>query len=300
MHTVSLKSVDDNSPQSQRSATPPFFRRVPIAMRTWLKSSFVRRCMMAYRHVGLSESDVLLASYPKSGNTWLRHLLAYVSTGEPTLWRGSLGKVSDVVGRHASLPCIAKNSGRLIKTHEAYRTEYKRAVLLVRDPRDVVVSEYYFRRTYSADFYRYNDDFVIFAKAFMAGKTGGYGNWATHVASWLDAADASRCDVLIVPFEQFKANTVGEARRIVDFIGLAADDTLLEAAVKDCGVESMKKKEEEYWAAQGKENLGFIRGGKTGSWQQHFDSELESSFWEVMGPVAVRAGYERLQREQAG
>ena len=34
------------------------------------------------RHLGLAKQDVLFASYPKSGSTWLRFILTHALTGE--------------------------------------------------------------------------------------------------------------------------------------------------------------------------------------------------------------------------
>jgi hypothetical protein len=298
MNVVPITTSTTHGQDSANTATPPILRRIPIAARTWLKTSFVRRWLMSYRHRDIRAADVFLASYPKSGNTWLRHLLTYVATGESTKWRGeSLNHISGSVGRQSKLPRIATNNGRLIKTHEPYRNAYKRAVLLVRDPRDVVVSEYYFRRSYSEDFYRYNDDFKTFVDVFLSGKTGGYGNWAQHTASWFEAQRLGQCELLIVPFERFKADTAGEARKIVDFIGLKADDALISAAVEDSGIESMKRKEDEFWKSKGLQSPNFVRGGKTGGWRDLFDRSMEEDFWKVMGDVAIRAGYQRLAIE---
>lgn len=276
---------------------PPLRRRLPIIARSWLQNSVVRGWVIGMRHRNLTASDVFLASYPKSGNTWLRHLLTYVATGKPTSWRGSLTTISDQVGRHGCLPKLAAGGGRLIKTHESYQRSYRRAVLLIRDPRDLVVSEFNYRQSYSADFYRYGGSFERFVDAFIAGRTGGYGSWQSHSASWMDAADGGQCELLTVRFETFKKKTLSELRRIVDFIGIPADDALLAAAVQDGSIDSMRQKEEAFWQSQGQQNRQFIRGGKTGGWRQHFDDQIESKFWDALGPVMTRADYPRLPLE---
>ena len=54
----------------------------------------------------------------------------------------SIDKCIPEIDAHRGVPPILAGGGRLIKTHEQYRKEYTKAVFLVRDPRDVVLSSY--------------------------------------------------------------------------------------------------------------------------------------------------------------
>ncbi|MGC1371780.1 MAG: hypothetical protein WA824_06540, partial [Candidatus Sulfotelmatobacter sp.] len=49
--------------------------------------------------------------------------------------------VPDIGQQDAAQPLLAQD-GRLIKTHEPYRPAYKKAIYLVRDARDVALSEF--------------------------------------------------------------------------------------------------------------------------------------------------------------
>lgn len=279
---------------------PSLIRRIPIEARWRLQTSWVRRRWIARRHRTVSPSDVLLASYPKSGNTWLRHLLTNLVTGDPTPWRGGLDRVSNLVGRHLDLPPVTGSGGRLVKTHEPYDPSYRRAIWLVRDGRDVAVSEFHFRRAYSRDFYRYRGRFDQFLDAFLAGNSCGYGNWSQHAESWLDAKESGRCEVLHVPFESFKTDTSRWLAEIAEFIDLDVSPERISEAIEDCSIDSMRKKEADYWASQGQPNRKFIRGGKTGGWRDHFTPATEQKFWDVMGAAMTRLGYERQPLDASG
>lgn len=255
--------------------------------------------MLGPRHRHVRDADVFLASYPKSGNTWLRHLLTFIVTGEPTPWRGGLDRVSHLIGRHQTLPTIARNGGRLIKTHEPYRDTYRRAVLMVRDARDVAVSEFHYQQAYSDHFHIYGGSFEVFLRRFLAGRCNGYRSWHDHVLSWHAASRDQRCDTLTIRFEDFKADTFGNLRKIVDHIGVVADDERLQNAIDDCSVESMKRKEREFWESKGQPNRNFVRGGKTGGWKQRFTPELEAEFWSVAGTAMTTMGYQRIPVENA-
>lgn len=116
-----------------------------VAARRRLQRSFVRRLWTGVRHRTLGSADVPVAAYPKSGSTWLRFLLAEAVTGRTADFQ-SVGDVIPYVGKQRGAPHVLPSGGRLVKTHEPYRPEYRTSVYLVRDIRDVVVSYYYMYR----------------------------------------------------------------------------------------------------------------------------------------------------------
>ncbi|MCC9654429.1 sulfotransferase domain-containing protein [Rhodopirellula halodulae] len=262
-----------------------------------MKSGFRHR-LVTLRHRNLTSNDVFLSSYPKSGNTWLRHLITYVVTQESVPWRGGVDGVSRLVGRHRLLPEVAAGGGRLIKTHEPHRASYRRAVLLVRDGRDVAVSEYYFQKTYTPYFYKYGNSFERFLNLFLKGKTNGYRAWHYHTSTWLDATADRQNDILVLPFERLKSEPHESLRSVVDHIGLEADDSLIRDAIADCSLESMKQKEDKYWKDRGESSKNFVRSGSFGGWRKHFTPELEEAFWKTAGSTMERLGYERVRLSQ--
>jgi hypothetical protein len=59
----------------------------------------------------------MLASYPRSGNTWLRFVLADV-LAESSSFDNIQGLIPEI-GIHGGARSLLPNGGRLIKTHEA-------------------------------------------------------------------------------------------------------------------------------------------------------------------------------------
>ena len=107
-----------------------------------LSKTALRPPLIWLRHQGLDPADVMIASYPRSGNTWCRFLLAEILTNHTTGF-DSIDKVGPTgrPSQQVALPLLP-GCGRLIKTHEQYRKEYANAIYLVRDVRDVVLSYY--------------------------------------------------------------------------------------------------------------------------------------------------------------
>src|SRR5579862_3428641 len=88
--------------------------------------------------------DTFLVSYPKSGNTWVRFLLANLIYPNEEIGFSNINRVlpsPDVLSRRflKKLP-----RPRILKSHQPYDLRFRRVVYLVRDPRDVVISEYHF------------------------------------------------------------------------------------------------------------------------------------------------------------
>ncbi len=244
---------------SLRHATSSALRRGPV-----------RRAVQWRRHQGLDPADVFLASYPKSGNTWLRHLVTIALTGRPTEWRGDLEQVSTRIGLHAGLKPTLSNGGRLIKTHEQWRPHYGRSVLLVRHPLDVLMSEWSYQANYSKRFPEYRGSFEVFVKRFAGGTTNSYGSWDAHTRSWLDLDDHS--DTLVLRFEDLRSDPGAVLSRVLTFIG-HDDHRHVDLAVADTTLESMKSKEARYWAARNADSPGFVRSGGSGDWAASLTAE---------------------------
>lgn len=262
----------------------PMLRGSIESARFWLGKTPIRRFAVARRHRGLRRSDCFLASYPKSGNTWLRHLLAYPLTGQETSWRKGMAEYSIIVGRHDELIPVLPNAGRLIKTHEPFLDSYERTVCVVRDPRDVAVSQYFFNRQFSSRRFFQECSFPEFLDVFIKGEACVYGNWADHCRSWIDGSQKS--EVLTIKYESLKADTHGCLRQILSFLDVEVSDEIVGKAVAESSAESMRRKEKKYRQANGEEDKTFVRAAKSGGWREHFDDELhdklKAAFRDVM------------------
>ena len=262
-------------------------------IRETLRHSVVRDALLLYRHRGLSENDVFLASYPKSGNTWLRHLLATLlgNSAEKDDWRSAISHVGLQVGNHFKLPGILKNGGRLIKTHESFRPVYGKTILLVRDGRDVVVSEFHYRRNYRPTLAS-NQSFDEFVERFLTGRTCGYGAWHEHTLSWLDVHDMRDHSLLCIRYEDLKADPEEELKRVREFLDLEATDEEIARAVEQNTVAAMRGREEKFWKdRKDKPAVSFVRSGKAGGWREHFSDASLERFYAVTGDVMRQLGY---------
>lgn len=130
----------------------------------------------ARRNVSVRKDDVFIVSYPKSGNTWTRFLIANIIS-EPGLevdFKNIDFLVPDIY--QASNNQLAKmDSPRYLKSHEYFDPRYKKVIYIVRDPRDVLVSYYYYLMKMSA--LLSNETLDQFARRFIDGEVDSFGDW---------------------------------------------------------------------------------------------------------------------------
>ncbi len=101
----------------------PILRR----LRHELSKTGLRSPLLWIRHHGFRPSDIFTASYPRSGSTWLRFILAEILAGQSSGFKG-VNLLSPDVGEHSGAQPLLPGAGRLIKTHELYRPSYKKAI----------------------------------------------------------------------------------------------------------------------------------------------------------------------------
>ena len=184
--------------------------------------------------------DVFVTSYPKSGNTWVRFLLANALYPNYDIDFQSIHGLIPEVGiegeyHNADLP----SSPRLWKSHSLHQDSYPKVIYIVRDGRDVYTSYYHYRShtlpdgTSFEEFIR-NEDFLWPS------------TWAEHVQSWLGNRISPEDNVLIVRFEDLKTDPRSELHRMLNFIGRASRPMLLmrqceRPASSTCAVSKRKK-----------------------------------------------------------
>jgi hypothetical protein len=189
------------------------------------------------------EAEAFLISYPKCGRTWLRMLLSRALEnhyGAPDI--DYLG--GDFLGGNvAGAPRIRvshdddphwKTPRGLDRRKRRYRG--KKVVLLVRDPRDVVVSMYFERS-------RRERAYAGTLSQFLHERRGSLDTILAYYNVWAGARHIPS-DLLVVRYEDLRRDTERELRRLLAFLGVTdvSDETVREA-VHFASFENMRKME---------------------------------------------------------
>ena len=273
----------------------PFLLR---RIRNSVSKTALRQPVLWYRNRNWTANDAFVGEYPKSGITWLRFLIYEALTRKPATW---VDVNRTIIDRSFAAPVFA-NGGRVIPTHEPYRQEYHKAVYIVRDARDVVLSEYAFEKALGL----FTGDLDQFIAAFLKGKVNGYGAWHKHVTSWLNAADAGKVKLLVVRYEDMRADPEAKLAEIVKFYGGIPDAEVIRNAVHNNSLEKMRAKEDaarQVTAAPGgkaplrkmqgtsSEGNRFVREGKVAGWRAKLTDEQVRLIELHAGAALSRLGY---------
>jgi len=219
-------------------------------------------------------SDVMLVSYPKSGNTWLRALLCNVVKESPSLSDMEVIVPDIYVSSLRSIDRGYEFGGgvRVIKSHEFYRPYYKRVIYIVRDPRDVMVSYYHHlkkRGLVGESFSRYVDDFV-------SGNLDGFGSWRQNLRSWMAADDL---DIIFIRYEDLLDSPIQNLSRVLEFIGLDVGMERVKKAIECCAIDKLRDKElseGNRWSPMKgtRKDINFFRSGRAQQWRDYDPSEI--------------------------
>ncbi len=263
----------------------PILRKV----RFTLAKTPARAPLVWARHRNFLPSDAFVGSYPRSGSTWLRFMLLEILSGEASGFSKTNEMLPDV-GKHSTGATVLPAGGRLIKTHEAFRTEYKKAIYLARDPHDVALSEFAYQKALGFA----GDDFNLYLHRFLRGEVNPFGSWTNHATTWMNAADNGRSEILLVCFEELKRNSVQELSRIAEFLGVPVPASRICEAVENNSMDRMRQKEKadpQRASAKGK----FIRSGSAGGWRETFTEEQCQLVQQYAGNIMARLGYAAVE-----
>ena len=270
-----------------------FLQPIGKEVRYKLRSTKLREPLVWFRHrgLGLDNEHVFLASYQRSGSTWLRFLLCEVLTKGGADFRGVKITIPDV--RDYRKGPLLLGSGRLIKTHEPYRREYKKALYLVRDPRDVAVSLHAYDRPH--------DDMDDFVRAFVAGKASPHGTWRRNVWSWLRSPLVESENLLLVKYETLRGDTEGTLASILEFLGMPVDREIVANAVQNNSLQRMRAKED-LALANGVEVSGetmrsrgrSVRRGSVGGWMETLTRQQAELIENHAGELLATLGYSSM------
>jgi Sulfotransferase domain len=258
-----------------------------------------------WEHRGLNDKDVLFASFERSGNTWLRFVLMEILTKDNAGFL-NVNQVLPEMGTHREMKPVLPNGGRLIKTHEQYRSEYKRAIYLMRDLRDVMLSNWARDKEMGfSDYFDHGKGMDGYVESFLLGKVTRFGSWQSHVDSWLNCPLAKNGNLLVVRYEDLRKDTENGLLEMLDFLGIKSDRDLIRRAVENNSLRNMREKEEKAktsGATLGKgtllrkhridrEDARFVRTGSVGGWREKLTDLQIDMVTRSAGEALLRAGY---------
>jgi hypothetical protein len=261
----------------------------------------------------LAAHDVVIATYPKCGTTWMQQLILLLLRGAD----GAVAPMRDAPwlemsassaanGEKSSSPPIpldelcclpppdpqTDRGRRIWKTHApephapwrggaaGAAAVRAKVVVVCRNSKDAAIS--LLHHTKNIPPFAFVGDWSAFAPLFLDGRVESSSFWSWH-EGWYRAACAAPETVLWVSFEQMKADLPSVALMVARHLGLPdppAEE--LERVAERCGFSSMKaeadRRDAAAEAAGGFVKKGHMRQGKVGGWQGTMRPEEVAAF----------------------
>ena len=269
---------------------------------------------------------VWIASYPKSGNTWIRSLIStylYSNSGEfnfdlllkipkfiQNKYISPVAKLNELKAeplkineywKSAQLKINLDNKIKFFKTHNACvsynnnwftdKTNTIGYIYVVRDPRAVACS----LASHSNLSLKQSTDDLLNEN--QIGYNGPYklaelpGSWKINYLSWKKKKDYNG---IIVRYEDLIDNTEKEFRKILIFLkkimNIKIDDKKLLGSIQSCQFSKLSEMEDKIGFEEAKENK-FFRSGKKDSWKNNLSDELRKKIEVNFKAEMTELGY---------
>lgn len=258
-------------------------------------SDVLFRKLRIERDITIYDDDVFLTSYPRSGNTWTRFLIGNLVHQNEEVTFISVERLVPDMYKHSDRVLRKLPRPRVMKSHECFDPRYRKVIYIVRDPRDVAVSNYHWELKLRS----VPDGYPIenFVPRWMNPDFWPrIGSWADHVSSWL-ATRQGREGFLLVRYEDLKANTERELGRVAKFIGVDASPERLKRAIDLSSAENMRKierKESGKWVATTltRQDKPFVRNATSGGWKSVLPEKTVAYIETHWGHLMRDLGYE--------
>ena len=272
-----------------------------------------------------------IASYPKSGNTFIRSFLAsyfFSDTGKfdfdllynilqfPSL---KFSKTDLFSKRDAAQNWIYNqnfffnNKDTFLKTHntliefEGYKftspKQTRGAIYIVRDPRNVVLSmSHHYSLTYEESFKKMiNSEASLLEKTFNNDHSNFtfLGSWSNHYKSW---RDNNEFKVLFLKYEDFEENAEKEFKKILSFIYEIKNEKFIinnkkfSNALKSTNFTTLKNKESVYGFEESiysdkGKKLNFFNFGFQNKWQKKLPNDMIKKINLSLKNEIIELGY---------
>lgn len=254
---------------------------------------------------------VWLASYPKSGNTWLRAFIANLIANRTTPLNpnelrdygdaeAQASRYSELAGRpntelapdelaalrvavHTLIAERARGT-QFVKTHN-YCGSFDGhplinwqvtagAIYVLRNPLDVAVSmTHHFGLTLDEAIARLADERVasINDELFVSHFIG---SWSTHVKSWVDASERLGGSTLVLRYEDLLEKPVKYFSKVAKLIGLGNDRARIERAIKHTAFKTLSTLEQQQGFVEAvDEKTRFFFKGRANQWREALSHE---------------------------
>mgnify|MGYP003682236693 CR=1 FL=1 len=217
------------------------------------------------KYFSVLDSDIFIVSYPKSGNMWLSLIVANLFNRKNFVNISNINKyVQDIYLTKESY-IASRKSPRIFKSHDTFDVRFKKVIYIVRDPRDIITSSYFFLIRIGKIKINYSKR--KFVKNFLNGDYEvDFGSWHQNVGSWYGARNKN---IFFVKYENLKKNSYKEIKSIADFLNIKVSNKLIKKIEKNTNFSKQKNFEDKINIKK----INYFRKGEVNQWKPFLSRE---------------------------
>ena len=278
-----------------------------------------QQTVAACQALDVTDNDIFVCSYPKSGTTWTQNLVCrllaanvgmsfegnwHLSHSAPFYEVDQYWKGNDRIPPKTPIQGKGK-SYRVFNTHlrPHQLPPNAKCIYVVRDSLDVLTSFYYhLANQLKIDQGKYTGTPEQFCSDFVNG-TILYGKWQDHLEDWLGKSDSKR-KIHVMQYADMKKDLIKEATRLAIFLGVDEPRIVETNVVPHCTFSAMRAERWRYtpvsveWENDertGKPYDNFVRTGRIGDGsafrEQHFSENLKKQWQNDLVLARARCLY---------
>lgn len=259
----------------------------------------------------LEGADAVVVSYGKSGRTWLRLMLSRFYQRRHGLPEGSFLEYDNLAREVSEIPTVFFTHGNYLRDYTGHFDSVvedfreRRVLLLVRDPRDISVSQYFqwahrmsAHKKWINGYPPHGASLTVWQ--FVAEHEAGLDRTLRFLDLWAEAR-ARLPRIQVIRYEDLRASPEVELRRALEFLGADPDPESIGDAVEYARFENMRQLEDQGGrvAASGRRLVPGRRGqadsykvrrAKVGGWRDYFDEEQAAEL-DTRVAAGLRPGF---------
>ncbi|MGH0035343.1 MAG: sulfotransferase domain-containing protein [Myxococcota bacterium] len=280
------------------------------------RRALLRRLRGLEEWSSLRHTDFTIVSYGKSGRTWLRLMLSRFYQQRFGLPEGAFLEYDNLNRRDAAIPKVFFTHGNYLRDYtghgESLADDFgdRPLVLLVRDPRDIAVSQYFQwahrmhpHKKWINAYPPHGAELTV--QEFVADHEAGLDRALGFLRRWSEALP--KCQrALVVRYEDLRADPHTHLRRVLEFFGADPSDEEVADAVDFAAFDNMRRLEEDgsvqasgqrlVPGRRGDTNSYKVRRAKVGGYRDYFDDAtcraFEARVADALGPAFGYAAQE--------
>ncbi|SEQ77978.1 Sulfotransferase domain-containing protein [Loktanella sp. DSM 29012] len=238
------------------------------------------------RQTNSRASDVYMCSFPRSGNTWTRMIVAFVL--DPTLDDVDLDVIDRLVPRSREAD-HSTATPRVLKNHTPAFDLFPRVIYNVRDGRDATLSNHAYQDkvgSYAGDRLTYIAD--------RAGRP--FGLWHDHVRQALAYQRRYPDRFLMLRYEDLRHDPAAQIRRVADFLGKSVSDDRIARIIALTDLDRQRARA----TSDDPRKAHTLQTGAVGGWRDRMTSDEIRLFEALSAPELKLLGYPLSTDPQEG